>query len=176
MADNYPWYAEVTDGSLDQGDILLDCPAGYLPLNWDPEETEQEFTVDLFDLIVLTQACDLAHKKIEYVVCCLFFPHDEVAKDYPGHSAKYIKKQKESILQGLMPGCAMIAEYDGDPRRPISVVNFRQVFSLPKAFLSQAANAKHLRLLPPYREHISQSFARFFMRVGLPRAIPSFAG
>ncbi len=25
-----------------------------------------------------------------------------------------------------------------------------------------------LRLLPPYREHLSQAFARFFMRVGLP--------
>jgi hypothetical protein len=24
-----------------------------------------------------------------------------------------------------------------------------------------------LRLLPPYREHLSQAFARFFMRVGL---------
>jgi hypothetical protein len=34
--------------------------------------------------------------------------------------------------------------------------------------------ATRLRLLPPYREHLSQSFARFFMRVGLPVDIPSF--
>jgi hypothetical protein len=31
--------------------------------------------VDSFDLIVLTQACDLAHGKTEYVVCCPVFPH-----------------------------------------------------------------------------------------------------
>lgn len=29
-------------------------------------------------------------------------------------------------------------------------------------------NSPRLRLCPPYREHLSQSFARFFMRVGLP--------
>jgi hypothetical protein len=29
-----------------------------------------------------------------------------------------------------------------------------------------------LRLLPPYREHLSQAFARYFMRVGLPQDIP----
>ena len=28
--------------------------------------------------------------------------------------------------------------------------------------------AHRLRLLPPYREHLSQAFARYFMRVGLP--------
>jgi len=28
-----------------------------------------------------------------------------------------------------------------------------------------------LRLRPPYREHLSQAFARFFMRVGLPTDI-----
>jgi len=31
-----------------------------------------------------------------------------------------------------------------------------------------------LRLLPPYREHLAQAFARFFMRVGLPADIPKF--
>ena len=31
-----------------------------------------------------------------------------------------------------------------------------------------------IRLLPPYRELLSQAFARFFMRVGLPVDIPSF--
>jgi hypothetical protein len=29
-----------------------------------------------------------------------------------------------------------------------------------------------LRLCPPYREHLAQAFARFFMRVGLPIPIP----
>jgi hypothetical protein len=35
-------------------------------------------------------------------------------------------------------------------------------------------DGRRLRLLPPYREHLSQAFARFFMRVGLPVDIPPF--
>jgi len=30
------------------------------------------------------------------------------------------------------------------------------------------------RRLPPYREHLSQAFARYFMRVGLPQDITPF--
>jgi len=176
VVPEYPWYAEVVDGSLDQGDVLVACPAGYLPNDWDPANREQFFQVDVFDLIVLTQACDLAHVKTEYVVCCPVFSHTRIDNEYPGQSARYIANQKEKVLQGVVPGSTMIAAHDGDIQRAISVVSFRQVFSLPKSFLLLKAKERHLRLLPPYREHVSQSFARFFMRVGLPREIPSFRG
>lgn len=174
MSVDYPWYAEIMDGSLDQGEILLRCPAGYLPLGWDPRKEYQEFQIDEFDLVVLTQACDLAHEKTEYVVCCPVFPHTFLDNEYPNQNLKYVTNQKEKILQGLVPGYAMIAAHERDPKLPISIVSFRQVYSLPKAFLAEIAKSKHLRLLPPYREHVSQGFARFFMRVGLPKAIPSF--
>lgn len=171
---DYPWYAEVTDGTLDQGDVLPDCPAGYLPIDWHPDREEQEFQIDMLNLVVLTQACDLAHDKTEYVACCAVLPHDHLNQDWPGRGSKYINSQKNRILKGLVPGYAMIAEHQGEPFQPVSVVSFRQVYSLPKAFLKGMAEAAHLRLLPPYREHISQGFARFFMRVGLPMEIPSF--
>jgi hypothetical protein len=53
------------------------------------------------------------------------------------------------------------------------------VYSVPRGFLESLLNQRmqsRLRLLPPYREHLSQAFARFFMRVGLPVpiALPSF--
>ena len=61
--------------------------------------------------------------------------------------------------------------------REVRVIDFRRVYSLPVSFVrSRAKAAKRLRLLPPYREHLSQSFARFFMRVGLPIDIPPFTG
>jgi len=50
-------------------------------------------------------------------------------------------------------------------------------YSLPVSFVRiRAKAAKRLRLLPPYREHPSRSFARFFMRAGLPGDIPPFTG
>jgi len=54
-------------------------------------------------------------------------------------------------------------------------VDFRRLYSLPIAYVRHKLEAAlHLRLLPPYREHLSQAFARNFMRVGLPVDIPPF--
>jgi hypothetical protein len=55
-------------------------------------------------------------------------------------------------------------------------VDSRQIVSLPIAYLRRHAGnlGPRWRLQSPYREHFSQAFARFFMRVGLPTAIPAF--
>jgi hypothetical protein len=57
------------------------------------------------------------------------------------------------------------------------VVDFYDVFTLPVTFLEQWLKRKNKdrpRLRPPYREHLSQAFARFYMRVGLPTPIEKF--
>ena len=54
------------------------------------------------------------------------------------------------------------------------IVDFHEVYTLPRTFLEswlQSKDQSRLRLRPPYREHLSQAFARFFMRVGLPTGI-----
>lgn len=53
------------------------------------------------------------------------------------------------------------------------VVSFRNVRSVDFDWITASIKqrGKRLRLLPPYREHLSQAFARFFMRVGLPTDI-----
>jgi hypothetical protein len=58
----------------------------------------------------------------------------------------------------------------------VAVVDFRRVYSLPLDYLREFATetGDRIRLLPPYREHLAQAFARFFMRVGLPIDIPPF--
>jgi hypothetical protein len=51
------------------------------------------------------------------------------------------------------------------------IVAFHEVFTLPREFLESLLAARgrdRPRLLAPYREHLSQAFARDFMRVGLP--------
>jgi hypothetical protein len=55
----------------------------------------------------------------------------------------------------------------------VRIVDFGHIFSLPKIYVRQFATSlgPRLRLCPPYREHLSQAFARFFMRVGLPQDI-----
>ena len=63
----------------------------------------------------------------------------------------------------------------GDLLRDCRVLDWRTAeFTVPRDYLEPlyAQRAKsRLRLRPPYREHLSQAFARFFMRVGLPQAV-----
>jgi hypothetical protein len=56
------------------------------------------------------------------------------------------------------------------------VVSFREVWSLPLVFVRNMAGAigQRPRLRSPYREHLAQAFARYFMRVGLPVDIPAY--
>ena len=56
------------------------------------------------------------------------------------------------------------------------IVDFHEVHTVPRMFLESLLRGRgqpRLRLLPPYREHVSQAFARFFMRVGLPVPVTS---
>ncbi len=50
------------------------------------------------------------------------------------------------------------------------------MYTLPLTFVRERAarTGEGLRLLPPYREHLSQAFARYCMRGGLPQDIPPF--
>src|SRR5207249_4780028 len=56
------------------------------------------------------------------------------------------------------------------------LVDLRRVYTLNTPLIREfaALQGDRVRLLPPYREHLSQAFARFFMRVGLPVDVPSF--
>jgi hypothetical protein len=56
-------------------------------------------------------------------------------------------------------------------QREQRVIDFRTVYTLPKDFVLAFIKEQpsRLRLMPPYREHMAQAFARYFMRVGLPR-------
>jgi len=55
-------------------------------------------------------------------------------------------------------------------------VDFHRIFVLPKPLVASVARSvgPRLRLRPPYREHLAQAFARYFMRVGLPHDARAF--
>ena len=64
----------------------------------------------------------------------------------------------------------------GEQDIPFTLVEFSRLFMTSRESLQEFAKSKDSRprLNPPYREHLSQAFARYFMRVGLPSDIPSF--
>lgn len=166
----YPWYEIIVDHSLQQGDIIEDYPVHY-SLREDIEKSLGR--VDQYDLIVMTQSCDIPKATITHLVLCPLFTFEQIEPFWP-----QIRNAgtKEKVRRGDVTSLHLLNEcLEPDLNRPFRVVNFRRLFETSKAELQGfVAAKKRIRLLPPYREHLSQAFARFFMRVGLPADIPPF--
>ncbi|MBI2388483.1 MAG: hypothetical protein HYV09_02600 [Deltaproteobacteria bacterium] len=89
---------------------------------------------------------------------------------------KAIKKELNAIIKGERPPFAMLEKHDGVPSAALSMASFQHVYSLPRPVLARMAQkaSPRLRLLPPYREHVSQAFGRYFSRIGLLQDIPRY--
>lgn len=175
------WYQVVQEASLLQGDILFRCPAIVIAaeLNWPrPADAPMEVDIEEQDLIVLTQSCDLDNNKVEevllaQVVAWPIIVSTEVQKGNPYIQSRHFRKQ---LIEGNLPGLSLLHKRVQAPTLPWTVVDFRRLFTLSKGFLQQfaASLGPRLRLRSPYREHLAQAFARYFMRVGLPHDARAF--
>jgi hypothetical protein len=185
-----PWYENVDhDTPLTQGDLVFNCPL----LTWKPgpvqlppgqdagHEVLKAATAAIrADVIVLSQACDLEHNKVANVILCPHLPLNEYktrweetmqsGKQNP--TSKSWQRHCGDIRDGFNWNLAILnAGISGEISIPLRVVYFHEVFTAPRVFIESLLSQRmqpRLRLRPPYREHLSQAFARFFMRVGLP--------
>ncbi len=169
-----PFWTEVSGPSLAQGDFLPDCLIPDFRPDFGNGPSEEEVTVNTGDLVIVTQSCDLENKKIEFVALC---PIHKLV-DFEASNPHYRQKGKwEEVRKGRIEGLHLLASpVNPDDNREAFVVDFRQIVSLPFPYLAEHANSlgKRWRLQSPFLEHFSQTFARFFMRVGLPSSIPPY--
>jgi hypothetical protein len=194
------WYEVVGPTvELTQGDFIFDCPISTWAESQegvDPPETEQEHSTSeeklvrrreiiSEDVVVMTQACDLENRKVTDVVLC---PHyaltmfreevwkpEQERKGQKSNSdawAKYFNALKNGYIWNL---CVLSSSTVEGLEMDLRVVEFHTVYTVPRRLLEGLLKERakpRLRLNPPsYREHLSQAFARFFMRVGLPTAL-----
>ena len=114
----YPWFAAVTGPELGQGEILVDCPVLSPAVPSDLEAVRRgdgdlEAEVFVGRLVVMTQACDLQHGKIDSVVLCpVWTLHEMESRDETirGMNAKARKKHWEKLRKGKMAAYHMLAE------------------------------------------------------------------
>lgn len=165
MSDEYPWYGLAKGEPLEQGDILLNCPHDEFLANG---SVDRLWT----DVVVLSQSCDLIHDKLAVVQVCPLLPLETIALELP-HLQN--RKGRENLRKGNLPGYHLLNRCSLEGHETdFLVCDFRLVFGVRKPTICSLAGTPHLRLLPPYREHLAQAFARFFMRIGLPADIPPF--
>lgn len=169
----YPWYELVEgDDTLMQGDFIISCPV--IVSSTEIEIRKLRAGIEEYDVVVMSQSCDLAQKKLEQVLLCPFWSLEEFAEKNEFFKGR---KGKEALRQGNVPGYHLLNQSEiREQPTDFLVVDFYNVFGIPFDFLLDLAQkrGKRLRLLSPFREHLAQAFARFFMRVGLPVDIPAF--
>lgn len=176
------WWSPVHDQTLRQGDYFPRCKVPVFPPELgDSAHLEQPVGLSKYDLIILTQTCDLENQKAQVVASCPIWPVSEFDR-VSGTPLDPTKKKDwagrwNSVRKGRNPALHLLAS-PTDPLNAEStlVVDFRQIHSLPFEYLTRRASelAERWRLMSPYLEHFSQAFARFFMRVGLPSSVPEF--
>lgn len=190
------WYGVLKpDDRLTQGELIFDCPLA----TWknDSSITEKQngdeieyldsiIEVVQVDVIVMTQSCDLYYPKVRNVVLC---PHysltqyrklweEEMRSREQNPTEKAWKRHCEDMCEGLIWNLTILNKNEkANLEMEHRVVDFHEIFTIPISFLEHTIKKKkseRFYLLPPYREHLSQSFARFFMRVGLPLPVRIF--
>jgi len=184
------WYEKAEpEIELTQGDIILECPItgwkdSFVELK-EKKEDALRASMDIFqdDVIVMTQACDLENNKVRNVALC---PHKSLSEYRNAWKETLMslnqsptdrawKKHCRDICDGCHFNLTMLdsGEIEGI-KTEHRIVDFSEIYTLPKEFLEKLIirrNHPRLRLRPPYREYLSQAFARFFMRVGLPSSV-----
>jgi hypothetical protein len=190
----YPWYEEVpATAPLMQGDIIESCPVLIFNTIPDLEEakTAEEHAAKLIasiavetdSVIVMTQACDLEQRKVRNVILCPVFTAEMFHSEWKAEQERKQQKANSDAWRKFLNetknghhwNLALIqSRPEGKLQTPLLIVDFHEVLSLPRDFLEgwiRRSGKERLRVLPPYREHLSQAFARFFMRVGLPEDV-----
>lgn len=163
----YPWYGWTEGTDLQQGDLIRDCPLAQLSESVETLRTK-------YDVVILSQSCDLANDKLKLAQVCPYWTLDELSAKTEFFRGK---RGREELRRGNLPGYHLLNQYElPESKSDFLVVVFRLQFAVKFETMSSLANAQspRLRLLPPYREHLAQTLARFYMRVGLPIDIPAF--
>jgi hypothetical protein len=195
---NERWFAVVgPEVALTQGDIIVDCPLlrWLTPAKEGASDTSARPAVEPIDrltklaaaikadVVIMSQACDLEHGKVSDVVLCpclslskykrLWEAAEQARKQNP--TPKAWKRFCEEITDGYLWNLFMMdAMSEGEITAEHRIVDFYFVYTIPRGFMDDLIaerGTKRLTLMSPYREHLSQSFARYFMRVGLPENV-----
>jgi hypothetical protein len=163
----YPIYrSPAADSSVDQGDLVEDCPLLLLASFDTNTLASLEVASPRGRVIVLTQSCDLANQKVKFALC-----------------ARVIDAQSQ-VDQGLLKATEVRGPIRGGrvfglyflPKTvefglPEMIVDLRQLHTVRLDLLTELCRRgqRRAQLQPLYREHLAKHFADTYSRIGLPQ-------
>jgi len=176
---SYEWYALVSASTkLEQGDFLDNFPIITEPdsdiLTSDTGQVDTPATLETYNVVIMTQSCDLPTLQVnDRVILCPRYVLSE-ATNHEGKSYNskdyWNKLIRGTLVSAHLTNKCQIQGHEFD----YQIIDLQRIFSVPLSSVQRVATQQvgRIRLLPPYREHLAQAFARQFMRVGLPIDLP----
>jgi hypothetical protein len=182
-------YSRVSDTEmLEQGDIINYCPDAK-PTAIDVNNKTINVDFNEFNVVILSQSCDIDNDKIERVLLCPFWKVNDYfrylraryEKD-PEYRAKFtndddfVNKMKSllgNIYAGKVNGLQLLKENVEDSRVEPYIVDFGNIYSLPCNYLKSTVlrdprNSDRIRLVPEFRVDLQAKFFAFLARGALP--------
>lgn len=173
------WYEVVPgDERVSQGDLIVNCPLVDPRSDGDHDAISMDHIRE--DVLVVTQDCDLAQGKAEDVLLCFCLPLSRFKEDWRKDQEAQGRSPRDdrwkalcgNISKGYTPNVAMLDPFKSENlSTEHRVVVFNKAYPMPLDYVQaelKQRNEPRLQLVSPFREHISQSFARCYMRVPLP--------
>lgn len=168
----HDWYSIVDSENISQGDIFFNFPILVPSYDIVTSCSESEKIVNCdsyqFDVIVLTQACDLEVRpgdespKSKFVLVADLTNArtlDQINKD----AAKELLSLKRTNL-------FLLEASEKSIKMDYEIVHFDYVNSVPWTYINEFCKqyGQHLRLKSPYMEALSHHFGNYFSRVSTP--------
>jgi hypothetical protein len=173
------WFEIVDPNEFSQGDIFFSVQILKHPLT--PAEIKPgrgSFRIEELDGVILTQTCDLRQEEVDLVLFCPIYPLNDIVPNLANsNTPKAFESVKKQLWEGKFLAFHMlnICNLEGF-KNDYLIVDLKNPRSLPIEFIKKLAelSPKRIRLKSPYKEYLSQSFARVVMRIGIPDEKPSF--
>jgi hypothetical protein len=171
-----------------QGDIFEQVPYidSYV-------EFEGKFELVIYDFpytFVLTQDCDLLQnrneriknaeikKKDKFLFSIIVAPLYNAEHLFSGNHLEFLdietelinSDNKKKIKQNNNPRYHFI-NFGDNVALPDAVIDFKHYFSISLNWLESNSHKRICSIMPIYREYISQRFANYLSRIGLPSGI-----
>ncbi len=174
--------------SLEQGDIIRFCPDAK-PLQIDIPNKTGVFDYGEFNVVVLSQSCDIDKDKIDRIILC---PIWKVNSYFRYQAERYITEPEfrakfngvrdfigkmENLLGNIyankVNGLRMLKENVEDSVIEPYIVDFGNIYTLPRGYIktiieNDPRNSERLRLLPEFRIDLQAKFFNFLARGALP--------
>jgi hypothetical protein len=159
-------YSRPPDSApVDQGDVFDDCPVALFESVPEMYAATAELTSQLRRVYVLTQACDLAQRRVSNIVVSLVLDAEQLVASSVLKAADVRGPVRAGRVHGwyFLPKSTSLG-------LPVSIVDFRTLHTVRLEVLVELCRAgkriAHLESL--YREHLAQHFANTYSRIGLP--------